>query len=397
MTTTPTLPLRLTLLAVLGLAAGPGELKLKATDHKKFGELVSTYFNAMDEQKDIQAKLQDVLDQIEATEKRLKNPKLLASVEDWEEVFRLVTADRLKGDLKTKKNEVASIKTKHPNGFDVQFSYFIPKAYDPRKGGPMPLVLTVPDAGEDPTAHLNTHFSDAALRAGAILIAVQMGTDTSVWGTFGSKDAPGGVISVMNALGIASREFALDLNRVFLAGAGQGYAAAEATAASYPHLFAGLIGLGDVTSANGANLGNFRNTPTLLVQGKDGAKAIEAKIGELGFGNCTALPEGGPADLWPWVGKNKRTAYPAQITFSPVSDYAKRAHWISLEGLQVSENPRVEAKADRETNTITVDAQKVADIIIYLNDSLVDMDKPVRFVINGSAQEQTVPATRPRW
>lgn len=395
MSTSPaTLSLRTTLLvALLGLGAGPGELKLKAADHKKFGELVSDYFTAMDEKKDIQAKLEDVLEQVAATEKRLKLPgdKLLASVEDWEEVFRLVTASRLQESVKTKKGDVVLVKTQHPNGLDVAFACFMPKTYDPRRGGPLPLLLTVPDAGEDPIAHLNTHWSDAALRGGAILIAVQMGTDVTVWGKLGTKDAPGGVISVMNALGIALREFAIDLNHVFLAGAGKGYTAAEAAAASYPHLFAGLIAVGDVSSENPVALGNFRSTPTLLIQGKDGAKAIETKIGELGFGNCTALPEGSGADAFPWMGKNKRVAYPTQITFAPISDNAKRAHWISLEGLQVAESPRIEAKVDRESNTITVDAQKVEDLVIYLNDTLVDLDKPVRFVINGNAQEQTVP------
>jgi len=375
-------------LSILALALTPADLKLKPNEHKTFSKLVSDYFTAFDEQKGIQEKLQKFIDLIETTDKRLKNQQILSSVSDWEEVFRLVTAERLKQTIKIKKGEVAIAKVKHHTGRDVVFAYCLPKTYSTKSV--LPLILTVPDAGEDPSAHLNAHWNDAAIREGAILVAVQMGQDSKVWGTFGSPEAPGGAFTVMFALGVVQREFAVDCNRTFLAGAGEGFSAAEATAGAFPHCYAGVIGIGNVSSGSPANLGNFRNLPTLLLKGGEGAKAIESKIAELGFGNCSVLPEGGVAEVWAWIGKTVRQAYPAQISFAPTSDYARRTHWISLEGVQVSENPRIDAKVDRAANTITIDAQKVSDLVIYLNDVLVDLDKPVRFLVNGTTQEQTV-------
>jgi hypothetical protein len=208
----------------------------------------------------------------------------------------------------------------------------------------------------------------------------------------------------MTALAIISREFPVDANRTFLVGSGKGFAAVEATAAAFPHIFAGVVGIGDVAALDANNLGNFRNLPTLFSRETEGTKAIKAKIDELGFGNCTITgkpaddgtrTDGTPADTWAWIGKTVRTAYPRQISFAPKSDYARRAHWLSLEGARAQENPRVEAKADKATNTITITVEKVADLVVYLNDELVDLDKPVKFVVNGTTHERMVERSAP--
>jgi len=390
-TLTPPAPLALRVagsLALLGLALTPSELKLKAADHKNLGKLVGDYYEAYEAEKGIQEKLAKLVEQIEATDKKTKT-KALSLVEDWEEVFRVVTSDRLKGSLKLKKGEVASVKAKNPNGSEVAFAYSVPKVYPP-KNGVLPLVLTVPDAGEDPAAHLNAQWNDPGLRESAILVAVTMGSDTTAWGKFGSPESPGGVFPVMNTLGVVRREFAVDFNRTFVAGAGQGFAAAETTASVFPHCFAGLIGLGNVAASDDEHYTNFRSLPTLLVKGGDGATAIKAKIDELNYANCELAPEGGVAEVAAWIGKTVRHAYPLQFEFVPTSDYSKRAHWISISGFTATEHPRIDAKADRATNTVTITAQKLTDVTIYLNDVLVDLDKPVKFVINGTTQEQTV-------
>jgi hypothetical protein len=182
----------------------------------------------------------------------------------------------------------------------------------------------------------------------------------------------------------------VDHNRRYLAGSGKGFAAVEVTATSFPHVFAGLIGVGDVSITDVSVLNNFRSLPSLYLKGGEGAKAIEAKLGELGFSNAKVEPEGGVAQAWEWMGNTPRTAHPQEITFTPKSDYARSVYWLSFVGFQVSEGPRVNAKADRATNTITVDAEKIADIVVYLNDELVDMDKPVKIIVNGTTHERTV-------
>ena len=93
--------------------------------------------------------------------------------------------------------------------------------------------------------------------------------------------------------------------------------------------------------------------------------------------------------------KNPRRAYPDHITFAPKRDNDRAAHWLSLSGFQATESPRIDAKADRATNTVTIDSQKISDLLIYLNDELVDLDKPVKFVVNGTPHERTLERNAP--
>lgn len=376
--------------SVLLAAFSPtGELKLKEADHKTLSKPVGNYFTAMTEEKDIFQSMEKVLEQIASTEKRMKGAKLLAAVGDWEQVFRLVTEDRLKETLK-KRGEVAADKRK--GAIEVTFAYCVPKK--PSKSA-LPLILIACDQGEEPSAHLNAHWGDPAIRENAVLMAVDLGKDTQSWGLFGSQTEPGGTYQLMTALSLIQREYLVDCNRRFLVGSGKAFAAVEATATSYPHVFAGVIGIGDVSVADPGNLENFRNLPTLLLKGGDGAKAIEAKVNEYGYSNCKLEPEGGAAQTWDWIGKNPRNAYPAHLTFAPKLDNARLVNWISLSGFQSSEKPRLDAKADKASNTITIDAQKIADLVIYVNDELVDLDKPVRFIVNGTTHERKVERNAP--
>lgn len=366
---------------LVGLLLAPGETRLKESDHKALGKLVGNYFTAQSEEKGIFEAGQKVIDQIASIEKRLKGESLLASVADWEQVFRLATDDRLKETLK-KRGEVSSHQLE-----GVTFAYCVPKK---APKGPLPLVLIACDAGEAPAAHLDAHWNDPALREGAILMAVDLGKDTQSWGMFGSPSAPGGTFLLMPALRLIQEQFPVDHNRRFLAGSGQGFAAVEITAACLPYLFAGVIGIGDVAATNVANFENFRSLPSLFLKGGDGAKAIEAKLTELGYSNAKLEPEGGVAQAWAWIGATQRNAYPEHITYVPKDDRAGSAPWLSLVGFQVAEQPRIEARADKASNTITIDAQKISSLVVFLNDELVDLEKPVKFVINGTAHERKV-------
>ena len=375
---------------LLSVPALPGELKLKESDHKNLSKSVSGYFTAMIEEKGINEALQKVMDQIATTEKRLKGQKLLAAVGDWEQIFRMVTEDRLKETLK-KKGEVAEAKFQ-ANNIELSFAYCVPKK--PAKGS-LPLVLIACDSGETPSAHLNTFWNDPAIREAAVLMAIDLGKEAQSWGMFGSPTSPGGGFRLMTALGQIQREFSVDCNRRFVVGSGKGFAAVEATSTSYPHLFAGVIGIGDVAVVDAGSLENFRSLPTLLLKGGEGAKAIDAKLAELGFANCKLEAEGSAVQAWDWMSKNPRRAYPDHITFVPRQDNDRAAHWITLSGFQASEGPRIDAKADKTTNTVTIDAQKISDLFVYLNDELVDLDKPVKFVVNGTLHESMLERNAP--
>lgn len=387
---TATTPQKLAGAALLfSIVALPWETKLRDSDHKNLGKLVGNYFTALTEEKDIYESMEKVIKQIASTQKRLKKENVLAAVEDWERVFWLVNEKRLETTMK-KRGSVATAKPKA--NIPVSLAYCVPKRA-PKE--PVPLILVACDAGEDPSEHLETYWNDPEIRDGAVLVALELSQDSGSWGVFGSPSEPGGPYQIMIALSVLQREFPIDSNRRFLVGSGNAFAAAEATATSFPQVFAGLLGFGEIGGSNLENLENFQNLPSFFIGGGDGATQFEAKLAELGFANCKIEGEGGAPAAWAWMAEHPRDSYPKHLTFAPKHDNARGTHWISMVGFQASEQPRLDAKADRDTNTITIDADKVSELVIWLNDELVDMDQPVRFVINGTTHERTVERNAP--
>ena len=350
---------------------------LKASDHKKLGRKVSDYWVAKDEKKKITAAFQSLSEEIDRAAKNLqkkKGPGVLAIVEDWEQVFWLATQAGL-SDKKVKKGRVTHAQPPAPY---VEFTYCVGKRYSTKKG-PFPLILVVPDVGEAPSAALDESWEDPILREEAILVAVHMEGDGSEWGT------TAGATRVMETYGSIVRglsAFGLDYDRVFLAGSGKGFGAAAATVASFPQLFAGLIGRGEIPPVDARN---FRNTPTYLTGG-EGANALRAAIEELGFGDCTADGVDASADIWSWAKEHARVPYPAHISFTPTSSYALSANWIKLDG--VDENTaQVDAVVDRSSNTFTITATGVGAVTVLFNDTLVDLEAPVKVIVNGVTHE----------
>jgi len=59
-------------------------------------------------------------------------------------------------------------------------------------------------------------------------------------------------------------------------------------------------------------------------------------------------------------------------------------------------SPYLKAKVDRATNTITVEGEGVPKFVVYFNDVLLDLDKPVKVIANGIPNERTVPRSLQR-
>jgi hypothetical protein len=367
--------LLLGLATTLGSASvRPGDEFLKESDHKKLGKEVAAYWSAKTEVKGIQKAFQKLSDAIEKTQKKIakQGGNVLASIDDWERVFWFATEANLE-DKRLKKGKVTTATDDEPT-----FTYCIGKKYASSKG-PFPLVLIVPDAGTEPAGVLDAAWEDQALRDGAILAVVHMDGLTGDWG--GEE----GVVQVMLTYGriATSNTFAIDYDRVFVAGTGKGFAAAAATATAYPQLFAGLIGRGEVPAVE---VKNFRSLPSLLTGSGDGVDGFTAKLGEHGFENLSTTGDTS-ADIWAWIQQQERSAYPTHITYSPPISYSRAAHWIAVDGVDLDASPRVDAVADRDANTITIDAEGISTVRVFFNDVLVDMDQPVKVVVNGSAHE----------
>ena len=72
------------------------------------------------------------------------------------------------------------------------------------------------------------------------------------------------------------------------------------------------------------------------------------------------------------------------LVLVPGAIFPTSAHWIQIARLADPTGVRVDAKINRETNTITIDATGVTEVTVYLSDDLVDLSKPVKVVANGA-------------
>lgn len=363
-------------LASLGLAHPWRDTVLKDADHKKIGKEVAAYWDAKDEKKDIQKTFDKLSATIQKTQKKVKESDVLSVTEDWEAIFRYATTTGMKD--KVKKGRVSTEKMDGPFG-ELSVTYVAPKKYASKRGV-VPVILAVPDAGAASEAYLDEAWADAALREGAVVAVVDMaGVDE--W------EDKSGVYAVMSTFTVIKSAFAVDYDRVFLAGSGKGFGTAAATASAFPQLFAGLIGLGEVPIVPAAN---FRTLPTYLTAKSEGSDSLEMQIGNLEFGNCEVKEGATATDVWTWISAKQRDSYPTQISFSPRFAFAQAAHWLRVDGVEYEAQPRIEAVVDRSSNTISIDADKIATVEILFTDYLLDLSGPVKVVINGTVHEELV-------
>ena len=350
------------------------DLELGKSDHKKLISAVADYYTALNEEKGILEARGDLEETVAKIEKKAKAP-VLAMVEDLEYIMAKSSdgEDRVPGRGKVSEEEERGVTT----------TVHAPKSYK-FDDGPYPLVLAIHDEGQSPADHLRDDWLSTEAAAEAVVVVVHMPADVADWTN--EVNLPGGLQSVMIAMGTALRTYAIDSNRVYLAGKGAGVAVAAEVASLFPDRFAAVVGrAGDVGSTPPSN---FSSIATLWIAGSSGADAFAEGIAELGYENCTTEGSVDAAGTWEWLGAQMRPANPAKIAFTPRTDFSTGCFWVSAEGIDTSvEGTSLTAEADRDSNTVTVDAVGMTRVTVFLNDRLVDLDQPVKVVLNGVEHE----------
>jgi hypothetical protein len=163
-----------------------------------------------------------------------------------------------------------------------------------------------------------------------------------------------------------------------------------AIAARNPDRFAGVIG----RSGDPAEMpcDNFKNLPTLFAGAGGGATAFADKCTKAGYdNNCTIKPEATEADIWAWIKDHPRISYPPKVVLLPGSPLPNKSYWLEIPPWDGQGTAIVKGSIDRATNTITIEGEGVRSVTLYFNDILVDMDKPVKVVCNGSEHTDVIP------
>lgn len=359
---------------------------LKASDHKALGKDLAEYVEAWGKNKGLDAARAAVAAQLEKLRKRLKDKDPLALTPD---LGKAIWESRDYASAKgVKKGNVSEVPFKDKeNKLDLTYAIWAPSKYDFKKA--YPVIFCIPEKGEKPADHLREKWIAQAIRENAILAAVPMPEDLAQWTEVGSAGKWGGAAHLFTVFREVTRTYATDFDRVYLAGRGDGVAAAATIASRNPDRFAGVIGRtgdpGEISTEN------FRNLPTFFAGAGAGATAFAEKSAKAGNDNCILKPEGTEDDVWAWIQDHPRTSNPMQVVLFPDSPLHYKAYWLQVPPWDGEGTASVKAAIDRASNTITIDGEGFTGVVLYFNDVLVDLDKPVKVVCNGSEHLDVIP------
>lgn len=294
-----------------------------------------------------------------------------------------------------------------------KFEAYVPKSYDEETG--MRTVLQLPglkadDSGEyeDARELFGTVWNKSPLSSDTIFIAPTLPAaveldaipDLSRPGELEKENERIG--AVLHVAGSAQKQLNFDRAR-FLLDCGRGSSVFGLRLATYfPDRFAGVI----LRAPEDAKIRyeSLLGLPIALVQtenNKQFCSDLKAVLADLGEDTVTifeatdAYPH--PAlseELSKWAADINRVWERKRVVLAPNHDLFHKAYWVAigtaepLASVSKDDRPYLDAKVDRETNTITITTKSISTFNLLLNDDIVDLGKKVTVVVNGVAQEQ---------
>jgi pimeloyl-ACP methyl ester carboxylesterase len=378
------------ILASAWMAPGTEDV-LKPGDHDALGKSIAKFMAAKSSEKGVDAARTDVSKELENWKKKIKGRDALSLTSDLGRA--LWRSFEYEAQTKVKPGKITTVGASYDpaaKASKAQFEYavWVPSKYSAKQA--YPLVLCIPDKGTKPADHLVEKWPLEAIRDNVILVAVPMpGDSLAQWTDMGSEEKPGGAGNLLVTFREIKRIYALDFDRVFLAGRGDGVAAAVTIAARFPDRFAGVIGrTGDVGETP---CDNFRNLPTFFAGGGAGATKFAEAIKSAGYDNCTLKPDAQEAEVWAWMQEHPRVSNPTEVVLLPGTPIPTKAYWIEVPPFDGVGKAMIKGKADRSTNTVVVEGEGVTSVILYFNDVIADLDKPVKVVCKGADHLVQVP------
>jgi hypothetical protein len=277
-------------------------------------------------------------------------------------------------------------------GAGLSYAYRLPREYDASSS--YPLILAIPAEGEPPADHIRANWTDKDVQDQVIVLCPAMPAQSETWEHVIVKGRPGGLCHVLTGLRIATERFAVDFERVYVAGLGKGVPAAIAAGNYSPHRFAGIIGRAGEPGT--VKPDNFSNLPIFFAGGTQKARAFA----EACHANSQFRHDGNEQEILRWMRDNPRRTYPERVLVVPgdPEPYPTRAYWLQVKpGAAVprwhpeAKDTRASALLDRATNTVMIDAKNIAQVTLLLNDQLVDLGKPLTVFANGVEHRAVVP------
>jgi hypothetical protein len=365
------------------------EVLLKDSDHKKMGKEIANCIEAFSEGKGRIKAEEDFREALDKWKKKkpFKDRDPLSSVADLgASLWYSNSYDRKK--VTKGKVQTVTVDTGPPFNYEMEYCVWAPSSYK-AKSHAYPLVLCIPDAGQRSFDHLTEDWALGALREEVIIAVVSMPEDLTAWGDIGSSGSPGGLANLFTVFKEMTRNYAVDFDKVFIAGKGAGVSAALELAQFFPDRFAGVIGrAGDAGEASHVN---YRNLPVFFAGGGLKATAFAESMESDGYADVLLQPDAREEDVFSWIKATSRDANPSGVTLYPKLPFPNKAYWLEVPVAEEMEGRVIKAELDTSLNQITIEAKHVSSVTIYYNDLLVDMDRPVTVICNGVKNEDLVP------
>jgi predicted esterase len=300
------------------------------------------------------------------------------------------------------------------DGEDFKYAIQIPATYDPAKA--WPLLVTLHGAGGNGLDWIRTWTRTA----GSKYVIVAPTTPKHTWA------ARQGHYYVLTALRETVDALNIDSDRVFLDGMSMGAGGAFRLAEHFPDRWAAIgprCNVPDIRQKKDKTYvtmlaENFRMVPVYWVLGAKDEKIpiemgraakvdLEAAKGELIY---KEVADGGhdwslekDEVVLDWYDKHVRAPYPEEIAWKSYEKIFARAFWVEVtkrtepppliivhqdqKGAESERRtelrPPALVKAKRKGNTIDLSTEEVRELRVYLDDAMVDLDKPVTITVNG--------------
>jgi hypothetical protein len=343
----------LTLMAATTVAQEIPELK--KGDSKKLAKAVGGWFNA-DIANDAAERLDsrdEILKVLEGFEKKkIGATEIYSYLNDWQAALE----GRGGKYPKAKPGKFAKTKKDLAGGGPIE--YWVPNNYKPKNGG-VPLVLFAGDGGK--LSQESISGLPAEILADCVVAPVTLA------GLEGEDLLSDGRNNLLYTVALLTLELRLDRNRVYLLAGGEAVEPATYLSSWLPHLTAGISTYGGEVSTEITE----KNKELLKINSADDLAGAASWI-------LTAPP---------------RNLYRSEVNFDLSPPKFPRFYWVQVKKFDPPEDGKVatiSVKADRATNTITIEAERVYQVELFLNYQLVDLNKPIKVIRNG--QELTLTA-----
>jgi dienelactone hydrolase len=366
---------------------------------------------------------QDLVERALAENDREKRRALCAELRkhDFEAVKKCVRT-RTYGAPTVALGEVVrrSSKTAH-DGEAFEYALHVPKAYDPSKA--WPLLVTLHGTNREGRADAGARWITAWLANAIVCERFIVVAPTTVRHTWSSRQ---GHSHVLTAIDEVARELHVDPDRVVLDGMSMGAGGTFDLAEYHPDRFAAIAprcGAPDVRRKKDGSLvpmlcENFRHVPIHWVVGAkdekipiDIVRAAKDAIVAMKYAcDYREHADGGhdwslgkDDEIAAWLEKQRRPTYPDEVVWKSYEKGFPGAYWIEATkrtdatpiltthldmNARESETraefrPPVVIRARRAGNAIDVACEEVKELRVWLDDAMLDLDRPVTVTLNG--------------